>query len=117
MGVVVNLLDFAIGETVRITVLAKERDGTVLLSPGTATMTLNIAALPADTPIVTFNTTPEITLTDTPTSDFTIALPTAAIPLILEGITYRYDIYTASAGGDVLHQAGGALRLKPAIEL
>ncbi len=116
MGLALNLLEFQIGETIRITVLAKERDGSVLASASTATMALHIALLPADVAIYVFNTTPEITLADEPTADFTIALPAATIPLLLEGVAHRFDIFTTSAGGDVLHQAGGVLKLKPAIE-
>ena len=116
MGLAKNLLDFQIGETVRFAVLAKERDGSALNSPGTATMSVHIALTTASLAIHVFNTAPEVTLTDAPTAEFTIVLPTATIPTLLEGVVYRYDIYTTSSGGDILHQAGGALRLKPAVE-
>ena len=118
MAYTLNLLDFPIGQTIRFTVAAKERDGTILDSPASATFTLNIATSASTVPIYTFNTTPEITMTDAGTSLFTVVLPAATIPLIVEGTVYRYDIYTtASATGDVLHQVGGALVLQPGVEL
>ena len=116
MGLAKNLLDFHIGETIRITVLAKERDGSVLDSPATATMSVHIALTAGDLAIHVFNTVPEVTLTDEPTAEFAIVLPAATIPTILEGKVYRFDVFTTSSGGDILHQAGGALRLKPAVE-
>ena len=116
MGAVANLLKFAIGETVRFTVAAKNRDGTALSSAASATFTLNIAASTASVPIYAFNTTPVVTLTDAGTALFTVVIPTATIPLLTEGTTYRYDIYT-TATGDVLHQVGGALVLQPGVEL
>lgn len=116
MGLAKNLLDFQIGETIRITVLAKERDGSVLNTPATATMSVHIALSPSDLAIHVFNTTPEVTLTDETAAEFTIVLPATAIPTLLEDTVYRYDIYTTSAGDDILHQAGGALKLKPAVE-
>ncbi len=116
MGLAINLLEFHIGETIRITVLAKERGGSALASAATATMSVHIADSAASLAIHVFNTTPEVTLTDAPTANFTIVLPVATIPTLLEGTVYRYDIYTTSSGGDILHQAGGALVLKPAVE-
>ena len=117
MGVEVNLLKFKFGETVRFTILAKERDGTALASANTATMTLKIASILIGDILHTFTTVPEITLTDIPTADFTIVLPKAAIPQVLEGVSYRWDAWTTSASGDVLHQAGGALNLGSVVEL
>jgi len=117
MGLAANLINFKFGETVRVSVLAKERDGTVLANADTATMTFKLAALDTGVAIHTFTTTPEINLTDIPTADFTIVLPTATIPLILEGVSYRWDIWTTSVGGDVLHQAGGVLNLGSVAEL
>jgi hypothetical protein len=111
-----NLLDFYIGETIRFDILAKERDGTALASPSTATMTLRISDSPESASLYSFDTSPEITLADVPTSRFSVILPSATIPLIEEGVTYRYDIYTASAGGDILHQVGGALVLRPGVQ-
>ncbi len=116
MGLAKNLLDFQIGETIRISVLAKERDESALASPATATMSVHIALTTSNTAIYVFNTTPEVTLTDAPTAEFTIVLPATTIPLLLEGVTYRYDIFSTSAGADVLHQAGGAFKLNPAVE-
>ena len=117
MGLAANLTDFQFGETVRVTVLAKERDGAALDSAATATMTLKIAEFVADDAIYMFTTTPQITLTDEPTADFTIALTAADIALILEGVSYRWDVWTTSAGADVLHQAGGVLNLRSAVQL
>lgn len=117
MAYTLNLLDFPIGQTVRFTVAAKERDGTALLSAASATFTLNIATSASTVPLYTFNTTPVVTLTDAGTALFTIVLPTATIALLTEGTTYRYDIYTTASGGDVLHQVGGALVLQPGVEL
>lgn len=117
MGLAANLTDFQFGETVRFTVLAKERDETALASADTATMTLKLASLSTGGVLHTFTTTPEITLTDIPTADFTIALPKATISTILEGVSYRWDVWTTSAGGDVLHQAGGVLNLGSGAEI
>ena len=117
MGSTVNLTAFRFGETVRVSLLAKERDGTVLDSPASATMTFKIAGSVADDAIHTFTTTPEITLADEPTSDFTIVLPAATIPLVLEGVSYRWDAWTTSVGGDVLHQSGGVLNLRSTVQL
>lgn len=115
MGLVLDLLGFYAGETVQCSVLAKERDGSVLTSPATATMTMRIARTAFTVSLYEFNTTPEITLTDVPTAEFTIFLPAATIPLLTEEVEYHYDIYTTSAGGDILHQVGGVLQLQGAI--
>ncbi len=111
-----NLVGYYFQETVLFTVLAKERDGTILLSPATAVMIIRIADNASSDSIYSFNTTPEVEMTDVGTSEFTIALPAATIPLVFEDTEYRYDIYTVSPGGDRLHQIGGALRLRPSVE-
>ncbi len=112
-----NLIGFYFQETIVFTVLAKERDGTILLSPATATMTIFIANDAASDSIYSFSASPEVVLDDAGTSAFKIVLPAAAIPLILENTEYRYDVYTVAGGGDRLHQIGGALKLRPAVEV
>ena len=116
MGLALNLLEFVAGETIRFTLAAKERDGTVLASAATATLALNIAKSTGSAELYSFDTTPQVTLTDAPTAIWTVAVAAAAIPLVLEGVSYRYDIYTTSVAGDVLHQVGGVLKLLPAAE-
>ncbi len=111
-----NLVGFYFEETVAFTVLAKERDGSLLLSPATATMTIRIADNAASDSIYSFNGSPEVTLDDEPTAAFKIVLPAATIPLVLEDTEYRYDVYTLASGGDRLHQIGGVLRLRPAVQ-
>ena len=115
MGLEKNLLDLYISETIKISVLAKERDKTVLLNPATATFSFRIGVDTASDPIYEFTTTPEVSLVDIPTAKWLVTLPSSTIPLIEEGVTYRYDIYTTSAGGDQIHQAGGAFVLQPAV--
>lgn len=116
MGTVANLLEFAAGETIRITVLAKNRDGTALTGAATQTMAINIAKSTSSAILYSFDSSPQISLTTELTAEFTIAIAASAIPLLLEGVTYRYDIYTTSSGADVLHQVGGVLKLLPAAE-
>lgn len=111
-----NLVGFYFEETVVFTVLAKERDGSILVTPETATMTIRIAEDAKSDSIYSFNGSPEVLLNDAPTSKWRIVLPAATIPLVLEDIEYRYDIYTVSAGADRLHQIGGVLRLRPAVQ-
>ena len=111
-----NLVGFYFEETIIFTILAKERDGTLLITPATQTMTIRIADDAKSAAIYSFNTTPQITLSDVPTAEFTIKLTAADIPLILEDTEYRYDIYTVSASLDRLHQKGGVLKLRAAVE-
>jgi len=115
MGTIANLMYFYAGETVRFTVLAKNRDGTVLTTPGSATMTVRISNKASEDSLYEFTTTPEVTLTTSLTGLFTIVLPAATIPLCLEGQTYRFDIFT-TLSGDVLHQAGGTFQYQGSVE-
>ncbi len=111
-----NLVGFYFQETVVFTVLAKERDGSILLSPGSATLTVRIADDARSDAIYSFAASPEVILTDIPSSEWRIVLPAITIPLLLEDTEYRYDIYTVSGGGDRLHQKGGVFKFRPAVE-
>ena len=77
-------------------------------------MSVNIGVDTDTAPIYTFDSSPQVVLDDEPTAAFSVHLnPTTDIPLLEEGETYRYDVFTTSAAGDKLHQKGGALRLRP----
>ena len=110
-----NILDFSKGEGLAINLSLQNRDETPLVDAATQTIDFVISAsAETDPPIAEFDTTPQIVLVDAPTAAWTVAIAPADLSALTEGVEYRYDVWSTSVAGLVLHQIGGALLLAPA---
>lgn len=111
----INILEFSKGEGLAIGLTLHNRDETPLVDAATQTIDFVIStSAETDPPLYEFNTTPQIVLNDAPTAVWTVAIAPADISALVEGVEYRYDIWSTSAAGLPLHQIGGALVMAPA---
>ena len=95
MAANIDITGFYKGEVVDIIFLAKNRDGSVLTSPATATVSMTIGRNPKDSPNLTFSTsTSDINLISAVEGSFRIVLDEVDTSTIAEGRTYYYNIWT-----------------------
>jgi hypothetical protein len=111
-----DITGFFKGEVVDINFLAKNRDGSVISSPATATVSMTIGNNPVDEPSLTFSTaTGEITLVSAPTGSFRIFLEPTDLVSLAEGKVYYYNIWTWQTSTEKTLQAYGRFVLQNSI--
>jgi hypothetical protein len=116
MAAITDITGFFKGEVVDITFLAKNRDGTVLSSAGTATVLMTIGATPKDAPLLTFTTVSgEITLISAPAGSFRIIIDETDLSTLVEGKTYYYNLWTYQIVSDKTLQAYGKFILQNSV--
>jgi hypothetical protein len=114
MGAVADLDGWRVGETLRLTVSAREQDGTALASPDTATLSFVVGPPRLGPVLLSFDAAPQIVLTDAVESIWTVSLSPVDLAPLGWGIAYRYDIWS-DQGAVRLHQIGGTLYLQPSV--
>ena len=104
---------FGENEDVVFTIAAKDRDGTVIATPASQTLTVVIARRDG-TKVIEVNTTPEVELTGAVLGVWTVTLRASALTDLIPGYVYRYDVWTESADSppETMWQAGGSFRLQ-----
>jgi hypothetical protein len=105
-------MTFIRGETAKFTLAAKNRDGTALTSPESATTTIAFSFGRGNGIAAEFNSSPQVVHSGSATFSFTL---TAADLAFVTGSNVQYDIWT-NVGGDVLHQEQGTIFLNNATE-
>lgn len=111
-----NLKRLNKGSQIIITATATDNTGAAL-DITSSTVTFTIAETVEDTPIVEFNTTPQIVKTSPASGIITITLNPSDLMSLGEDINYRYDLWTEDSGGaNRLHQEGGTFRLRGTVE-
>lgn len=115
MATETNIDQYHKGEYVEIDFFAKNRDGTALTNPASQVVTMTIGESVDGLPMLVFTTASgEITLTDAPTSKFTIGLSTANLEDLVEGRTYYFNIWVGTTQRTL--QAFGKFILQNSIE-
>lgn len=104
------------GDTIDITVYAKNRDGTALINAASQTMTMTISATFNGAPVLEFNASPQITLQDTPTAEFLIRLQGSDYVTLTEDVRYFYNIWTDDGATLQLLQNYGEFMVRSSIE-
>lgn len=108
MSATKNITEFSKGEFIVISVLAKDRDGEVLTSPGSQTLSMTFSLSENGDPLYEFDTNgSEIVLTDSPTALFTVSIPSSSIPALNALEVYYYNIWTSAGPGLDVVQAKG----------
>jgi hypothetical protein len=111
-----DITGFFKGEVVDINFLAKNRDGSILSSAATATVSMTIGNNPIDSPLLTFQTgSAEITLTSAPAGSFRIFLDPTDLATLAEGKVYYYNIWTWQTPTEKTLQAYGRFVLQNSI--
>lgn len=111
-----DITGFYKGEVVDITFLAKNRDGSILNSAATATVSMTIGVTPKDEPSLEFTTVSgKITLVSAPAGSFRIYLDTTDLTTLVEGKVYYYNIWTWQTGTEKTLQAYGKFILQNSI--
>lgn len=105
-------MTFIKGETAKFTLAAKNRDGTTLTSPETATVTIAFSFGRGNGSAAQFNSAPQVVHSGSGTFSFTL---TASDLSFVTGSSVQYDIWS-DVGGDVLHQEQGTIFLNVATE-
>ncbi|WP_320176609.1 hypothetical protein [Roseovarius pacificus] len=108
--------EFKHGETIEFTVAAKNRDGSVINTPGSQILTFWIGTSPGGNFSVMFKDSPEVVLSDAGNGIWLVSIPVSAYgPYLVEGRSYYYDITTQLGSDDPILQKKGRLYLGPAI--
>jgi hypothetical protein len=111
-----DITGFFKGEVVDITFLAKNRDGSILSSAATATVSITIGLTPKGDPLLEFTTvTGEISLISAPAGSFRILLDTTKLASLTEGKIYHYNIWTWQSASSKTLQAQGKFILQNSI--
>lgn len=111
-----HISEFAFGETVQFSILAKNRgetaaERTALSSPATQTVRLRISRTPRGDALLTFTTGGSgIVLGDAATARFDVTLaPDDYTDTLKEGRLYFWEAESESAGGVIINQKRGTL--------
>ncbi len=108
-----DIKTFSKDETVEVTLLLRNRDGTVITSAATVAVDLVISKDGTSDAVYEFDTTPQIILADAPTGQWNVTLEPADVVNLKEGAEYRYDVWSTGSGGTPrLHQITGVLQLQ-----
>jgi len=117
MAANIDITGFHKGEVVDIIFFAKNRDGSVLTSPATATVSMTIGGSPKDPPTLTFSTaTSDISLISAIEGSFRIILDNTDTSTLAEGKTYYYNIWTWQTPTQKVLQAIGKFTLQNSVE-
>ena len=103
---------FALGESASFTVLARERDGSVLATPGSQTVTFTLASSPSGPPLIEESTAgANVVLGSASVADFTITItPFAQTSAgIAAGRVYYYNVWSDDGAGTILRQLHGTV--------
>lgn len=112
-----NITEFHKGEYIEIILLAKDRDGSVISTPASQTMTFAIGDTPSGSPSLEFTTTAgDITLADVGTGEFTLQLTPTDLISLVENKTYYYNYWSEISSDQPLLQAKGQFKLLNSIE-
>lgn len=111
-----DIVDFHKGEGLRFTAALKNRDGAVIDSPATQTVTLRIGATESGGSVVEFSAAPEVTLTEEATGVWTFLIPPESLSAVPENKVFRYNIWSQLGFAAPVLQIKGAIRLKASIE-
>lgn len=114
MADIKNITDFSKGEQFQVKVLARNRDGTPLSDAANTTFEFIISDEVGGVALLTFNSSPQIILTDAAAADWAISLSPADLTTLTEETKYWYEVWTTSAGGIEVHQNKGALTFEKA---
>lgn len=111
-----DITGFFKGEVVDISFLAKNRDGSILSSAATATVSITIGLTPQGDPLLEYTTvTGEISLTSAPAGSFRILLDPTDLATLVEGKIYYYNIWTWQSAASKTLQANGKFILQNSI--
>lgn len=112
-----DLTEFYHGETIEFTVAAKDRDGSVITTPGSQTLTFWIGNTQGGAALLEFSASPEVVLSDAGTGVWLVSIPFSAYSDDLnESSVLYYNITTKLGSDDPIMQKSGRLLLKPAID-
>ena len=103
---------FALGETASFTLLGRERDGSVLSTPGSQTITFTLSDSPGGAPVIEESTDgANVVLEDVANAEFVITItPTVQTSAsIAAGRTYYYNVWSNDGAGVVLRQLHGTM--------
>ena len=106
-----DIKTFSKGEDVQFTMLLKNRDGTPLSDAATQVVNFVISKKLGGAIIAEFNTTPEITLADALTANWTVKLLRADLTLLEQKVDYEYNVWSTSATSWRILQITGTLTL------
>jgi len=111
-----DITEFSHGETLTFTIAAKDRDGSVITTPGSQTLTLWIGNSSRGAAALEFDSSPEVTLSDATDGIWLVSVPYSAYsPTLSEGRSYYYNLTTKLGSDDPILQKSGRLYFKPAL--
>ena len=105
--------NFFKGETVELTVLAKNLDGTPLTNPADYSLIFTVGLTAEAIPFLEFPS--NYTLIDAPTAAFNITLTATELATMVEGRNYYYNIWSQGLTGDPRLQCKGKIVLNKSI--
>jgi hypothetical protein len=112
-----DITEFSYGETLTFTIAAKDRDGSVITTPGSQTLTLWIGNTLGGAAALEFNSSPEVVLSDAGTGTWLVSVPYASYSSTLsEGRVYYYNLTTKLGSDDPILQKSGKIRLQAALD-
>lgn len=116
MATVLNIADFHHGETLVITLSAKNPDGSVITNAANQTVTWQISNKEDGPAVLSFDTAPQVVLQDAPTGVWDLSLQFADYNTFLrETKTYYYNVWTTDLSGTNLLQVKGTLAMGSSI--
>ena len=115
MAIEEDIDTFHEGEGLALTLAAKNRDGSVITTPASQTITFEIATKKGGPASLTFNSSPQVVLTDSGTGTWTIAPTASDLSTMTEGKTYYYNIRSQLGAADPILQKKGKLVIQPGI--
>lgn len=110
-----DINEFSKGESVIFTVAMKNRDGTVITTPASQTCRVKIGLDLTAAALLTFDTTPQVELTNSTDGVWTVILKDADTTSLVEGKSYRYFVWSELTGEDPILQQSGEFKLKRAL--
>ena len=112
-----DITEFHHGETLQFTIAAKNRDGSVIDTPASQTLTLWIGNSIGGDVLLEFNTSPEVVLSDAGAGVWLVSVPYASyFADLIEARTYYYNITTKLGSDDPILQKEGRIRLNYSIK-
>lgn len=111
-----DITSFHHGETVRFSINAKSRDGSIISNAANQTLTFLIGATPGGDPIIEANSSPQVVLVDAADGTYLVAVPASSYAAQLsEDTLYHYMITTTAPGEEPIVQRYGKFQFKPSI--
>ena len=113
MGQRQDITEYIKNETIVIGALLRTREGDAL-DPTPLTLAF-IVSEPKTAKKLVVVPAADIDVVSIPNGEITITIPAAAQRNLTPGVVYRYDFWSTSLLGEVLHQAGGQFQLQRAV--